>query len=405
MTQSEALHILKTGGNVFLTGQPGAGKSYLTNMYIEWLLDNGVDFEVTASTGIAATHIHGKTLHSFAGLRNDEALKEQDIKEILSNSYTMKRYRKTKVLIVDEISMVSAQMLENVHRLAQAANRSNKPFGGIKVVFVGDFFQLPPVKGDYCFTSDVWKMANFTVCNIEEQHRTSDSVFTDILTSVRRGAISDDLMAKVRERVVEDASHINAVRLDTHNEKVDQINDMRLRRLTTPAKTYRMTNSGDERYVDALKKRCLSPEMLILKVGARVIFTKNDIEQRWVNGSQGEVVAVEENYVKVRLHSSGEEHTVMKDKWEAAQGYGKLKRVFATIYQLPLRLAWAITIHKSQGMTLDSAVIDVSRVFAAGQAYVAISRIRSLDGVYLQGKIPQNFLKVDSTVVTFYDSF
>jgi ATP-dependent exoDNAse (exonuclease V) alpha subunit len=163
-----------------------------------------------------------------------------------------------------------------------------------------------------------------------------------------------------------------------------------------------MTVSGDEKYHESLKKHCLSPETLILKVGARVIFTRNDIEYRWVNGTQGEVTEVNEGEVKVRIYSNDEEVYVEKASWEQATGYGKNKKVLASIHQLPLRLAWAITIHKSQGMTLDRAVIDVSHVFATGQAYVAISRVRSLAGVYLQGKLTKGFLKIDEQVKDFY---
>lgn len=403
MTQQEALTILKGKENVFLTGQPGAGKSYLTNVYIDWLIDNGKTFEVTASTGIAALNVGGKTLHSFAGLRNDEKLSEDDIQDILKNSRVYRRYSQTEVLIIDEISMVSAQLLENVDTLAKIARNNEKPFGGIKVIAVGDFYQLPPVKGQYCFLSPLWEQAQFTFCNISEQHRTNDATFIDVLQAIRTGVMTEPQKQFIRDRLVEDVSTLEGVtRLDTHNQKVDDTNHMKLSRLTTPAKTYKMTTSGDEKYHESLKKHCLSPETLILKVGARVIFTRNDLEYKWVNGTQGEVTEVNDSGVKVKIYSTGEEVSVEKASWEQAIGYGKNKKVLASIHQLPLRLAWAITIHKSQGMTLDKAVIDVSNVFATGQAYVAISRVRSLDGVYLQGKLTKGFLKIDEQVKDFY---
>jgi ATP-dependent DNA helicase PIF1 len=403
MTQQEALTILKGKDNVFLTGQPGAGKSYLTNVYIDWLIDNGKTFEVTASTGIAALNVGGKTLHSFAGLRNDEKLTEEDRHDILKNSKVWRRYDQTEVLIIDEISMVSAQLLENVDILAKIVRNNEKPFGGIKVIAVGDFYQLPPVKGQYCFLSPLWDKAQFTFCNISEQHRTNDATFIDVLQAIRTGVMTEPQKQVIRDRLIDDVSTLEGVtRLDTHNQKVDDINHMKLSRLTTPAKTYKMTVSGDEKYHESLKKHCLSPETLILKVGARVIFTRNDIEYRWVNGTQGEVTEVNEGEVKVRIYSNDEEVYVEKASWEQATGYGKNKKVLASIHQLPLRLAWAITIHKSQGMTLDRAVIDVSHVFATGQAYVAISRVRSLAGVYLQGKLTKGFLKIDEQVKDFY---
>ena len=403
MTQQEALTVLKGKDNVFLTGQPGAGKSYLTNQYIDWLIDNGKTFEVTASTGIAALNVGGKTLHSFAGLRNDEKLSEEDVQDILKNSKVWRRYDQTEILIIDEISMVSAQLLENVDTLAKIVRNNNRPFGGIKVIAVGDFYQLPPVKGQYCFLSPLWDKAQFTFCNISEQHRTNDATFIDVLQAIRTGVMTETQKQVIRDRLIEDVSVLEGVtRLDTHNQKVDDTNHKKLSRLTTTAKTYKMTASGDEKYHEGLKKHCLSPETLVLKVGARVIFTRNDLEYRWVNGTQGEVTEMNDSDVKVRIYSNNEEVYVEKATWEYASGYGKNKKVFASIHQLPLRLAWAITIHKSQGMTLDSAVIDVSHVFATGQAYVAISRVRTLDGVYLQGKLTQGFLKIDEQVKNFY---
>lgn len=403
MTQTDALQLLKQASNVFVTGQPGSGKSYLTNQYVDWLLDNGKNFAVTASTGIAALNVSGKTLHSFAGLRNDNKLTDDDVQEILGNSNTYRRYTSTDILIIDEISMVSAQLFENIDRLAKLARRSDKPFGGMKVVAVGDFYQLPPINGEYCFTSNAWKNAGFSFCNLTEQHRTNDGVFIDILTGIRKGVLTSEQREYIRARYVEDVSTLEGViRLDTHNIKVDEINQIKLSRLTATPRTYRMTSDGQETYVESLKKNCLSPDLLILKVGARVIFTRNDIEERWVNGTQGEVIAMNEGVATVKLYSNGVEVEVEPVKWEHCNGYGKSRQILASISQLPLRLAWAITVHKSQGMTLDKAIIDVTRVFATGQAYVAISRVRSLDGVYLQGKLTAGFLKVDDQVKDFY---
>jgi len=404
MTQQEALLILKKETcNVFLTGQPGAGKSYLVNQYIDWILENNKEFAVTASTGIAALNITGKTLHSFMGVRDDKELTEDDVQDILENSRTLHRYQTTDIIIIDEISMVSAQLLDNLDIIAKIARHSDSPFGGIRVIAVGDFYQLPPVKGDYCFKSNAWLDGGFKFCNLTEQHRTNDTIFIDILAGIRSGVLTEEHKQHIRGRVVDDVSELDGVvRLDTHNAKVDQINDMKLRRLTTPPKTFDMSERGEEKYILQLKKSCLSPEKLILKVGARVIFTRNDLEYRWVNGTQGEVVEIDTNQVKVRIFSNDNVVEVCPVDWEYANGYGKNKTVRAAITQLPLRLAWAITIHKSQGMTLDRAVIDVSRVFATGQAYVAISRVRSLDGVFLQGKLTSGFLAVDESVKEFY---
>lgn len=398
MTQQDALHILKQPGNIFLTGQPGAGKTYLVNQYIAWCLDNGIIPTVTASTGIAAVHVGGSTLHSWAGVRDDNALTTDDMNDILSNTYTLQRIMRTEVLIIDEISMVSDKLLNVIDKLAMHARNNTKPFGGIKIIAVGDFFQLPPVKGDYCFNSAAWEHAEFKVCYLHEQHRQSDQVFNNILTNIRAGFLTDEQKEIIRGRVVDDVSSLGAIRLDTHNKKVDDINTMKLDRLEGESRTYIMDKRGNESAVAGLISNCLSPERLRLKVGAPVLFTKNHIDKTWVNGSQGEVVALEEDLVRVKM-KDGNIVAVQRDSWERAEGYGARKNVIASIMQFPLKLAWAITIHKSQGMTLDCAVIDVSQVFACGHAYVAVSRVKSLDGVHFQGRLTAGFLAVDDHVL------
>lgn len=400
MTQDQAFKILTTSRqNVLLTGKPGAGKSYLTNKYIDWLLDNtSTPIEVCASTGIAALNIKGKTLHSFLGVRSEE-VSEDDIEDIIENAYVRRRVQGTDTLIIDEVSMVSSKLLDLADIICRYIRKDERPFGGIRVILVGDFFQLPPVKGDFAFKASVWDKANFAVCYLTEQHRSQDEVFNDILTGIRTGQITDEhkelLKSHIYDVLPDDIGVY--VRLDTHNKRVDDFNEMRLSRLTTPARTYTMTSSGSEAQVAMLKKSCQSPEKLTLRSGARVIFTQNDAEQRWVNGTIGEVAVVKDDYVVVEVN--GEMIDVETKKWELANGYGANKVVSAHIEQFPLRLAWAITIHKSQGMTLDKAVIDLSRVFECGQTYVAISRLRSLAGLYFQGKLTNNILMVDASVI------
>lgn len=399
MTQDKALEILKSDRNVFLTGQPGAGKTYTINKYVDWLIDNGRIPTVTASTGIAAVHVGGSTIHSWCGVRDDNALTLQDMEDILANPWIRDRLCKTDVLIIDEISMVSAKLLNVVSKLAMTARGNTTPFGGIKIVVVGDFFQLPPVKGDFAFESEAWASADFAVCYLTEQHRQSDKVFNDILTNIRAGFMTEEQKEIIRSRVIADVSGLhNVIRLDTHNSKVDSINQMKMERHEGKAKTYVMLERGNEKAVAGLKANCLSPERLVLKVGVPVLFTKNDMDLRWVNGSQGEVTELGDVVIKVMLRNGEEVEVTMQD-WEKAEGYGKNKVAIAAITQFPLKLAYAITIHKSQGMTLDAAVIDVSQVFACGHAYVAVSRVKSLEGLYFQGRLTAGFLSVDEKVI------
>lgn len=402
MTQDTAYKIItKTEDNIFLTGQPGAGKTHLTNKVIEWAILNGKRIEVCASTGIAATHISGRTFHSFVGVRNDDKLKEDDIQQIINAPWTKGNY-KADIVFIDEVSMLSASLLDTFDMLAKRVRGNSKPFGGIRVIVIGDFYQLPPVEGEFAFKSMAWQKANFKTCYLTEQHRSKDLVFNSILTGIRRGHLEEEQKDIIRGRMVNDVADLgNTIRIDTHNKNVDEINDRMLTMKQAEPKTYVMTGTGDKQQdIDQLKRTCLSPERLTLKVGVRVMFTKNDKDKRWVNGTQGEIVEMRDDSVVVKTIANGT-HEVEFAAWEKSNGYGNHKKVIATIHQIPLRLAYAITTHKSQGCTFDRAVIDVTKVFAPGQAYVAISRVRSLEGVYLQGRLTKNFLQIDDDVVNF----
>ncbi|MCB9809059.1 AAA family ATPase [Candidatus Nomurabacteria bacterium] len=386
MKQSQALDILKTGANVFLTGAPGAGKTYVLNQYIEYLHEHDIPVAVTASTGIAATHIGGVTIHSWSGMGIKKQLSEWDIDNLQTKQYLWKRYEKTKVLIIDEISMLDAHGLNAVNELAKAFKRTEKPFGGMQMIVVGDFFQLPPVsRGEesvsFAFESQAWGEAKFLTCYLDEQYRQDDSNLLDILGRIRTGELEED-WSLLEDRYTSSIPEDHVTHLYTHNADVDALNQSELDALDTEEVFYTMSSKGSKTNVDRLKNSCLSPATLTLKIGALVMCTKNNFEAGYANGTLGTVVGFDEHdeYPIIQTRD-GRESVISPAIWAMHDG----DTVLASIEQIPLRLAWAITVHKSQGMSLDAAYMDLSNVFEYGQGYVALSRVRSLEGLYLAG--------------------
>ncbi|OHA42663.1 MAG: hypothetical protein A3G59_00535 [Candidatus Taylorbacteria bacterium RIFCSPLOWO2_12_FULL_47_20] len=400
MTQKEVLAILKTGANVFLTGEPGSGKTHTINEYVGWLRGRGIEPAVTASTGIAATHIGGRTIHSWSGIGVRRSLSRYDIDAISQNPRVAERVEEARVLIIDEVSMLSAQMLTMVDAVCREIRRSSRPFGGLQTVLVGDFFQLPPVCRDeqeqnperemfgtsagtrFAFGSAVWSALKLFVCYLSEQHRQEDGAFLEFLSAIRRGAVSENHRVLLRTRYSREPKG-GITQLYSHNEDVDRINAEKLGKLSGDGREFVMESHGSERIVAALKRGCLSPEKLELKIGARVMFTRNDIiRQRYVNGTLGEIIGFdkETDFPIVKI-VSGRRILAEPDEWRLEEG----GRVLARVIQIPLRLAWAITVHKSQGISLDAAHMDLSETFEYGQGYVALSRVRTLSGLSLSG--------------------
>ncbi|MCX6789865.1 MAG: AAA family ATPase [Candidatus Gribaldobacteria bacterium] len=394
MTQEQALEILKTGANVFLTGEPGSGKTYTVNQYADYLREHNIQPAITASTGIAATHLNGITIHSWAGIGIKEHLSRGDLEKIAKTAYVVKRVAKAKVLIIDEISMLEAGTFGLVDLVCQQIFQSKQPFGGLQVVVVGDFFQLPPIgkvgQAQFAFKSPSWQKANFAVCYLTEQYRQDDEAFLTMLSAIRSNGFTEKHLANIQSRVIEpDKSPKDITRIFSHNMDVDRINSQELGQLSGKAEFFQMFSRGQSNFVDSLKKGCLSPETLELKKDACVMFTKNNLKEGFVNGTIGKVIGFSEesNYPVVKI-TSGEEIEVSPMEWTIEE-HGDIK---ARITQVPLRLAWAITIHKSQGMSLDMAVMDLQKVFEFGQGYVALSRVRRLSGLYLLGYNQKAFL-------------
>lgn len=394
MTQEEALTILKTGANVFLTGHPGSGKTYTLNSYISYLRKHQVSVSVTASTGIAATHCGGITIHSFAGIGIKDFLTDQDIEIISQKEYVAKRIQNTHVLVIDEVSMLPRNVFEMVDRVCRAVRQREEPFGGLQVVLVGDFFQLPPISKNrtteslFCFDSKLWRELDPLVCYLSTQYRTEDDDYLEVLNAIRSGTVdelhTDRLSQRVSEQgedIVEDEEKIIPY-LFSHNVDVDSLNNKKLAELDGIEFTFNAKTKGKDLLVQNLVKSCLSPETLQLKIGARVMCTKNNPQQHYVNGTLGVVVEIDSYGFPVIETDSGDTITIEPESWSVVDESGK---VLAELMQIPLRLAWAITIHKSQGMSMECACIDLSEVFEFGQGYVALSRVRTLSGLHLKG--------------------
>ena len=396
MIQQKAVEILKSGKNVFLTGEPGAGKTYTINMFTQWLDEQSICYAVTASTGIAASHIDGSTIHSWSGIGIMKNLEKEDIDAIRFAPYHKKRITPVEVLILDEVSMLEASFIDDLDKVLKGIHRNELAFGGIQVVMVGDFFQLPPVSKDgnakFAFEAKAWEDADFKVCYLTEQHRQADPIFTGVLRAMRFDEMSEEQKNVIRSRISAGSAPTS---LFTHNRDVDFMNNEKLQTLEGKEKKFHMQSSGDPKAILTLKKNCLSPETLILKKGAVVMFTANKPHAGYVNGSIGMVESfTEDGTPRIKLNDGGYVYPEV-NKWKA---FDERKNEKASISQLPLRLAWAITVHKSQGMSLDSATVDLSNAFEYGHGYVAVSRVRSLEGLFLVG-VHKNAFKVNPKVL------
>ncbi|WP_348654736.1 AAA family ATPase [uncultured Psychrobacter sp.] len=448
MRQSSALNILKTGKNVFLTGSAGSGKTYTLNQYIHYLRARRVPVAVTASTGIAATHMNGTTIHSWSGIGIKDELTERDLSNLARKQFLADRLKDTAVLIIDEISMLHTKQLNLVNQVLKHVRKNDNPFGGIQVVVAGDFFQLPPIgsKGEsnrdkFAFMSEAWLDAGFRICYLSEQHRQKSAAadggldLDDILNQIRRQEVTFEAIEALEATYDQDVD-IKRTRLYTHNLNVNKINDKELAALEGETRRFEASSVGESKLVDTLKKTVRTQDELILKVGAKVMFIKNNNELGVSNGTMGELIGfaavkVDDSKAKDKAKSDAkadmaEDDTIAIDDEDSSKTADKDKKgkantkdkssaapkmpvvrlnsgreviaepeewiiedetgdVLASYEQVPLCLAWAITIHKSQGMTLDAAEIDLSRTFELGQGYVALSRLKSLEGLKLLG--------------------
>ncbi|WP_314687079.1 PIF1 family ATP-dependent DNA helicase [uncultured Bifidobacterium sp.] len=417
MRQKDALEILGTGASAFLTGAPGAGKTYVLNGFVALMRERGAHVAVTASTGIAATHVDGRTIHSWSGIGVATTLTDSLMRTIRSRR--RRRIQEADVLVIDEVSMMPAWLFDMVERVCRVIRHSPDPFGGLQVVLSGDFFQLPPVSrpgrglapegtpddplreryreegrdpDGFVTESFAWDDLSPQVCYLTEQHRQDDSRLLGVLEDVRRGEVDDADREVLAGRVgLEPEEGLAAVHLFPVNRQADDLNGRRLAAIDSPARIFTATSAGPADLVRQLTRSMLAPQLLALKTGAAVMALRNDPEGQFVNGSVGTVTGFARESAggwPVVAFDNGHVATMKPADWAMMDG----ETTLASVSQVPLRCAWAITIHKSQGMTLDRAVMDLRRTFAPGMGYVALSRVEGLDGLFLEGIAESAFL-------------
>ncbi len=419
MDQEVALGILTSGRNAFITGAAGAGKTYLLNYFMTWAKAAGKRVARTASTGVAATLIGGNTIHSWSGVGMRTELNRWFFDDLpKSRRETIAR---ADILVIDEISMLKDWYLDLVDEVCKIVRISSKPFGGLQVIFCGDFTQLPPInregdkEGGFAYLSKSWQAADPIICYLNTQYRQGDDEFAEILNSLRTATYRREHVEKLMSRMHAELPE-SRTELYTINRDVDAVNNRKLADILSEEKVFKASFSGRENHIESLKKSVLAPEVLKLKVGATVMALKNDPEKKFVNGSVGKVIGFDNGFNDYPIveFNNGKVATISPDIWERRDDNRKL----AEMHQVPLKLAWAITVHKSQGMTLDAAVMNLQYSFAPGMGYVALSRVKSLDSLSLLGlsraalivspeavKMNQVWAAKSSELAKMYDAF
>ncbi|XP_017286231.1 ATP-dependent DNA helicase PIF1 isoform X2 [Kryptolebias marmoratus] len=401
--QAAVLSAVLSGKNVFFTGSAGTGKSFLLKRIMGSLPPKSTF--ATASTGVAACHIGGTTLHNFAGIGSGSAPLEQCI-ELAQRPGVLQHWTSCRHLIIDEISMVEAQFFDKLEAVARSVRRSMQPFGGIQLIICGDFLQLPPVskgkeKANFCFQARSWRKVIQVNMELTEVQRQTDQNFISLLQAVRVGRVTEDVTDKLMKSAYRQIERdgILATRLCTHKDDVELTNEKKLQQLPGSVRIFEALDS-DPVLVKTIDTHSPVIRLIQLKVGAQVMLAKNlDVGRGLVNGARGVVVAFEtgkHGLPRVRF-LCGVTEVLKPERWVFKSAGG----IFLSRQQLPLKLAWAISIHKSQGMTLDCVEISLARVFESGQAYVALSRARSLEGLRVMDFNP-HVVRADPDVLLFY---
>lgn len=397
--QEHALEILRSGENVFLTGGAGSGKSYLIRHFMNEL--DPKQMPILASTGAAAVLLGGRTFHSFFGLGIMEGGVDATYERCCKDHRLLARLKKVEGVIIDEISMIPGAALMIAEAVSQKARDSKLPWGGMRVISVGDFAQLPPVTRtgprDWAFLNETWARSGFQVSQLSHNQRVQDNHFLDVLADVRYGKVTQRVFDFLSEKVRPHDEDDTGTRLFGRRDMSENFNQKKLGEINEVEVTTDSIYIGAEKFIETLMKMAPVPQKLTLKIGCRVIFLQNDPQKRWINGTRGTVTKIEVDKITVRK-DQGREVNVEKTTFSLQDAEGN---VTATVIQFPLTLAYATTIHKSQGATLDEVWCDLRSLWEPGQAYVALSRLRSAEGLKLVGWNPRSII-VDPKVLEFY---
>lgn len=414
--QRNGLEVMKKGFNCFLTGQAGTGKSYTLTKFVQYCIQNNIKYAITSTTGVSALLINGTTIHSWAGILLGMEDKFTLLERVYSRDKPYRRWLYTKVLIIDEISMMSPELLEKLDYIGKKVRKNTKPFGGIQLIFTGDMAQLPPVKSDYSFKSPIWVTLIQKNIYLTQNMRQTDPIFQQVLKEVRMGKVSQKSLNILQERV---GAYINApegiipTKLFSHRATVANINRGNLLKLVTPTNKLisyvaeddvKKKNGGiinykyRENYLKRADKIFQAEKILEICIGAQVMLLFNlDVPGGLANGSRGLVISFKNNLPIVRF-MNGIETAIDYNTWNMKIA----DDVIITRRQIPLMLAWAVTIHKSQGSTVNCASIDLGdTIFLYGQAYTALSRCKNLEYISIINLDP-NKLVANPDVVDFY---
>jgi ATP-dependent DNA helicase PIF1 len=413
LEKQDVLDCIAARHNVFITGSAGTGKSYLLKLIKEMYDPYG--FALTASTGIAAVQIGGVTIHSWAGIGKGDLSREQILENL--ESYKLTKQRKqmklARILAIDEISMISADVFELLDYVLRVVRGVDAPFGGIQLIVLGDFLQLPPVGRDglnnrFCFESHVWKELKMKVCTLKQVYRQHDRKFINLLDNLRLGKLTEEDVAILKSRINIDYSFLpyKPTLITTHNYLAEQANKNELDAISGKIVSFEQQCTGAPEKIMFLQKYCLAPIRLDLKIGAQVMMIRNNyIKNGIINGSIGVVQDFTSRDIPIVEFDNNIRLKIQPSEWEYTEFNSNTMKheVKAVIRQLPLIHAWSITVHKAQGMSIDAILCDLGRLFEQGQGYVALSRAKSLSGLFIKS-FDFNKITVSPEAVEFYNS-